>query len=306
MAKISKPLDNSKYERINKIYERLNNNSNGATFTELANELGVSTKTIQRDFNEVLIGLGALRYGRYWKIDQKEARDSLGVQERIIIGILDEMAKNAGKTFYGKAHSLLSQITQQLDHPIFANLDSEALDDTNIKLFEELELAIKNKNEVSFEYKSKLFQIKPLKLAFFDGFWYLLTLDSSNEDTFKKFHLKTIKNLNQLDIIFQTPLLVEDRLKKANTIWFDLTEPYDVKLLVSSSISKFFERKPLKGQSITGKDKDGSVEITIPITHEMEIVPLILWYMPHIKVLEPDWLANEIKNKVEGYLQEIK
>ena len=298
MAKISKPLDNSKYERINKIYERLNNNSNGATFTELANELGVSTKTIQRDFNEVLIGLGALRYGRYWKIDQKEARDSLGVQERIIIGILDEMAKNAGKTFYGKAHSLLSQITQQLDHPIFANLDSEALDDTNIKLFEELELAIKNKNEVSFEYKSKLFQIKPLKLAFFDGFWYLLTLDSSNEDTFKKFHLKTIKNLNQLDIIFQTPFLVEDRLKKANTIWFDLTEPYDVKLLVSSSISKFFERKPLKGQSITGKDKDGSVEITIPITHEMEIVPLILWYMPHIKVLEPDWLANKIKKNI--------
>ena len=101
-------------------------------------------------------------------------------------------------------------------------------------------------------------------------------------------------------------MLVEDRLKKANTIWFDLTEPYDVKLLVSSCISKFFEKKPLKGQSITGKDKDGSVEITIPITHEMEIVPLILWYMPHIKVLEPDWLANEIKNKVEGYLQEIK
>lgn len=306
MAKISKPLDNSKYERINKIYERLNNNSNGATFTELANELGVSTKTIQRDFNEVLIDLGAIRTGRYWKIDQKEAKDSLGVQERIIIGILDEMAKNAGKSFYGKAHSLLSQITQQLEHPIFANLDSEALDDSNIELFERLETSIKKKTEVSFEYKSKTFQIKPLKLVFFDGFWYLLALDSNDDDSFKKFHLKTIKNLNQLDIIFQTPLLVEDRLKKANTIWFDLTEPYDVKLLVSSSISKFFERKPLKGQSITGKDKDGSVEITIPITHEMEIIPLIQWYMPHIKVLEPDWLAQEIQSKVEKYLKEIR
>jgi hypothetical protein len=35
-------------------------------------------------------------------------------------------------------------------------------------------------------------------------------------------------------------------------------------------------------------------------------VKKIILSTPHIKVLEPDWLANEIKNKVEGYLQEIK
>ena len=101
------------------------------------------------------------------------------------------------------------------------------------------------------------------------------------------------------------PQLVEDRLKKANSIWFDLTEQFDVKLLVSKDIAKFFERKPLKGQSITGKDADGSIEITLAITNEMEIMPLIQWYMPHIKVLEPDWLADSIKTKVSAYLSEI-
>jgi hypothetical protein len=33
------------------------------------------------------------------------------------------MAKGAGKVFYSKAHSLLSQVTQQLEHPIFTNVN---------------------------------------------------------------------------------------------------------------------------------------------------------------------------------------
>jgi len=39
----------------------------------------------------------------------KKVNDGLCPNERII---LDEMAKNVGKQFYGKAHSLLSQISQ--------------------------------------------------------------------------------------------------------------------------------------------------------------------------------------------------
>ena len=37
----------------------------------------------------------------------------------------------------------------------------------------------------------------------------------------------------------------------------------------------------------------------------MEIIPLILYYIPYIKVLEPQWLANDVKNRVQGYLKEL-
>jgi predicted DNA-binding transcriptional regulator YafY len=37
----------------------------------------------------------------------------------------------------------------------------------------------------------------------------------------------------------------------------------------------------------------------------MEILPLILYYIPYIKVLEPQSLADEIKDRVQGYLKEI-
>ena len=303
---IQKQSDNSKYNRINQIYSMLKNNTHGLTITELANELNVSTKTIQRDLYEVLSDLGAIKEGRTWKIDPKLENDDLNSNERLILGILDEMAKSAGNVFYSKAHSLLSQITQQLEHPIFTNVNAEFLEDKSIALFEQIEKAIKEKNEIKFDYENYNFHVKPLKLAFFDGFWYLLALHvKKNKEEFKKYHLKTIKKVEVLNIKFDVPSLVEERLKFANSVWFNLDEQYSVRLLLDKQIRKYFERKPLRGQSIIGEDRDGSIEIEIKISNNMEIIPLILYYIPYIKVLEPQHLADEIKDRVQGYLEEI-
>ncbi len=305
MAKIVKEQNNTKYNRINQIYEMLKNNVHGMTITELSNELDVSTKTIQRDLYEVLADFGAIKDGRYWKINPKLTEDNLASNEKLILGILDDMAKNAGSIFYSKAHNLLQQVTQQLEHPIFTNIDSEALDENTLHRFETIEKAIKNKNEITFKYIKNKFKVKPLKLAFFDGFWYLLCLDSNDKDTFKKFHLKSINDLKTTAAIFDISTQIEEKLRYANSVWFNFDEPYSVRLFLSKEIKKYFERKPLKGQALIGEDKDGSIEIEIKITNEMEIIPLILYYIPYIKVLEPQWLADVVKDKVQGYLKEL-
>ncbi len=303
---IHKNNDSSKYERINQIYDRLLKTPTGVSISELSKELDVSTKTIQRDLYEVLQEYGAIKEGRQWKIDPKIANDNLGANERIILSILDQMAKSGGKTFYSKAHSLLAQVTQQLEHPIFANINSESLEEANILLFEKLEVSIKQRTQVSFEYdKKRIFIVNPLKLVFFDGFWYLLALDCNEDNRFKKFHLKSIKNLTTTQIHFDIATTLEESLQYANSIWFSLEEPFIVRLLLNKNIRKYFERKPLRGQSVMGQDNDGSLEIEIRITHEMEIIPLILWYLPNIKVLEPQWLAKKVKAKVMQYLDEL-
>ena len=302
---VQKQNDNTKYNRINQIYEMLKNNVHGMTITELAKELDVSTKTIQRDLYGVLSDFGAIKEGRTWKIDPKLTQDNLASNEKIILGILDEMAKGVGGIFYSKAHSLLSQVTQQLEHPIFANINGEYLEEKSIALFEQIERAIKKKVEIKFDYENYNYHVKPLKLAFFDGFWYLLALHIGKEDVFKKYHLKTIKNVQALEVNFEIPQIVEDRLIYANSVWFNLDEQFVVRLFVDKNIRKYFERKPLRGQTIIGEDRDGSIEIEIKLTHEMEIMPLILYYIPYIKVLEPQWLADDVKERVQEYLKEI-
>lgn len=307
MPKVERPSNNSKWERINTIYELLKQSCEGMSIQQLSGQMNVSTKTIQRDLYEVLGEYGAIKVGRMWKLDSKKAEDNLNPSERIILGILDEMAKNAGSNFYGKAHSLLKQISQQLEHPIFANIESEALDEQHIALFSSLEKAIKSKHTISFEYKKHTFDVEPLKLAFFDSFWYLLAYDKNDDNKFKKFYLKSIGTLTINEETFQIDSLLEERLKKANSVWFDLDEElFDVHLLIDKEIMTYFDRKPLKGQSVVGKDPDGSCEVIVPITHEMEIIPLIFWYMPHIKVLEPEWIADIVKGKTQEYLQSLQ
>ncbi len=305
MNPIQKSQDNTKYSRINLIYKKLLNTAEGCTIADLSKELSVSTKTIQRDLYEVLSEFGAVKEGRYWKINPKIANDNLGANERIILGILDEMAKNGGKEFYGKAHNLLSQVTQQLDHPIFANLDSEMLEQSHIEMFEKLEIAIKQKKQIDIQYSKNTFHLKPLKLVFFDGFWYLLALDIDAKEQFKKFHLKSIQSTAITDNTFEVTTDLEERLKKANSVWFNLDTPFIVTLLLDKTIVKYFQRKPLRGQTITGEDKDGSVEITIEITNEMEILPLVFWYIPYMRVLEPQWLADRVKARIGEYYQSI-
>ena len=173
-------------------------------------------------------------------------------------------------------------------------------------MFEKIEIAIKDKKEIKFDYEKYNFHVKPLKLAFFERFWYLLAFHlKDNKETFKKYHLKTIRNIQILDKTFEIPQIVEERLKYANSVWFNLDEQFSVRLFLDKDIRKYFERKPLKGQTIIGVDKDGSMEIEIKITNEMEIIPLILYYIPYIKVLEPQWLAEKIKKRIDKYSKEI-
>lgn len=116
-------------------------------------------------------------------------------------------------------------------------------------------------------------------------------------DIFKKFYLKNIQNITLTQESFQTDEILEARLRKVNSIWFSLDKPFVVRLLVEESVRKYFERKPLNSQIITGKDKDGSIEIELEINHEMEILPLV-YYIPYIKVLEPDFIADKVKEVV--------
>ncbi|WP_300642259.1 WYL domain-containing protein [uncultured Helicobacter sp.] len=298
-------LENSKIKRIKYIYDRLLQSPLGLGIGELAEELGVSTKTIQRDFYETLGEYGIIKDGRKWRIDHSKAQNFGNEDEQIVASILEELAKNSGSTLYTKAQSLLTRTLQRIEHPIFANLQSEKLDENDLKNFKILEKAIKTKNEVEFAYEGKIFVVKPLKLAFFDGFWYLLVLDSKHKNTFKKFHFKSIANPTPLSIKFEIPFSIEEKLKNANSIWFSLSDAFDVRLHIHASVKKYFLRKPFVGQKSCGEENDGSIIIDVPVTNAMEILPIVYSYIPFIKVLSPEWLRKDVKKTIKAYAKEL-
>lgn len=303
MKPIITKQENSKFERINTIALKLRERPH--TIKELTAMLGVTSKTIQRDLYDTLREYGAVKNGHYWSLKDEDASDGLDGDDRVVLNILDNVAKNMGSNFYSKAHVLLEQISQQLNHPILTNINNEKLSEDDLVNFQTLEDAIREKAEIICTYNGFEFIVKPLKLALFEGFWYLLLLDSKKSNKFKKFHLKSIKDIKRSGDKFELSGELDERVKAMNSAWANLEAPKIARLLLAPEVAKYFERKPHAKQRITGQDSDGSVEIEIEFTHIMEIKPLIYYYLPFIKVLEPKELADEVKKDVSEYLKEI-
>ena len=290
---------NERFWRINEICKLIAKTP--LSTSQIADKLGVSERTIQRDLNGVLVKYGAVRNGRLWSID--ESKIDPKDENQIILAVLDKMAKNVGAEFYSKAHGLLKGISEGLNHPIFVSLSAEKLEKKDIELIENLESVIASRNEIELLYFSKTHRLSPIKIALFDGFWYLLAMAG---EKLKKFHLKSIKEIKILPSKFKIDESLENRIKSANSAWFDPEKSFIVRLWIDKVVKKYFERKPLPNQQIMCENEDGSIEIEVQVTHIMEIKPLVFYYLPHIKVIEPSNRTNDILAEMERYIKEIR
>ena len=97
---------------------------------------------------------------------------------------------------------------------------------------------------------------------------------------------------------------LEQKLKRAHSAWFNLNEPFLVRLLIDAEIAKYFQRKSIQG-GILSPQKDGSAILEIEISHIMEIKPLVYEFIPHIRVIEPEWLNDELKAEIAEYVESI-
>ena len=290
---------NERSKRLGRIFEMISHEPKSTK--QIADALGLNVRTIQRDLNEILAFNGAVKKGRLWSVDKSEFDPN--DENQIVLSVLDKMAKNVGAEFYSKAHGLLKGISEGLNHPIFVSLSAEKLEKKDIELIENLESVIASCNEIELLYFSKTHRLSPIKIALFDGFWYLLAMAG---EKLKKFHLKSIKEIKILPSKFKIDESLENRIKSANSAWFDPEKSFIVRLWIDKVVKKYFERKPLPNQQIMCENEDGSIEIEVQVTHIMEIKPLVFYYLPHIKVIEPSSLADDILAEMERYIKEIR
>lgn len=222
----------------------------------------------------------------------------------VVFSLVKNFTQNQGYEIYQKSKGLFKNINKEYKNAFFIQPKNENLDSSDLEFFKSLAAAIENKEIVNFTYNNYKFRVKPLKIANFDGFWYLLCLDANKDDKFKKFHLKSIKNLTILNEKFTNTKDIEAKLKNANSIWFDIDKKgFIVELLVDNSILKFLERIPLKTQTIIRKQDES--EVHLKVSNYYEIVPFILQFIPFIKVIAPNDLNEHLKKLLSEYLKSI-
>lgn len=280
---------------------------NGAKLTnsELAEEFNVSTKTIQRDFVKLVALYPIYKDGRKWCIQSDfQFDEQLSIEDDITLKLLSNVSKSFDKSFSQRADKLLQRVNENINSSIYTKIE---LEDISNKLSEinKIETAINNSQTIIFTYLrgENYFdvELEPYKVVNFEGFWYLI---GKNKDILKKYYLQSIFDIKLLNKKYRVSKKALKSIENALNIWFKEGEYIRIKLFINKSIAKYFQRKPLSPtQSLVEFDKDENMIISLEISNENEIIPVVKYWLPNIKVLEPKELNEKIKKEIEKFLK---
>ncbi|MCV6608463.1 MAG: transcriptional regulator [Campylobacterales bacterium] len=272
---------------------------------ELAEEFNVSVRTIQRDLNERLIGFPISKQNGKWRMEEGfSLTKNISVKEEFTLQVLEEISKNFGDDFSKSAKSLFEKLRNIEDSPIYIKNYMEDIS-KDIEKIREIESAINTNNKVSFTYKkgneTKEIETNPLKIVNYEGLWYLSALDKK----IKTYRLKSIREVTILEEKFKKPKDIDSILDKAINIWFESDKkPFTVKLKVENRIKQYILEKPISPtQNVLQEFENGDIEISVQITNNMEILPTIKYWIPHLIPMEPKAVVDEFNNNLETMLK---
>lgn len=273
---------------------------------ELAEEFQVSGRTILRDFTERLGSFPIYKEKAKYKMQEGfRLEKSKTFEDTLVLDILEKITQSIGGKLASKTHKLLDKLRNEDFNPIYTKLNIEDISD-KFALIEQLEQAIKKTQVISCVYNNEINPpakeiLKPLKIVNYEGFWYLVALDS--DGYVRKLYLKRVSHVKGTGEHFTSDARIDSLLENSISIWFQSDrDPFDVVVYANARAAKYFKRRPLPTQKIESLHQDGSLEFRVTITYEMEIIPIIKYWIPHLKVLEPLWLQEMINEDLQSYL----
>jgi predicted DNA-binding transcriptional regulator YafY len=281
--------------------------------SEIAEEFNVSLRTIQRDMDFLNVAgfpLSSPERGSYTFAEGFSLKKAnLTGEEASLLSFLFDMAKSLGKDFEKPCSNLINKIMQQeYETPFYAKLPQGPMQKLESPSIKTLEDAVCNFQKVIITYEIsgglKKYKLCPLKIAFYDGFWYLLAQKDTKEGVIK-FRIDKIKDTAAQDGYFVPPKNLQTMLDESVNIWFSEFEPSKVLLHIDKEVASYFrQRVYFPKQKITEENKDGSLIVETQITDKMEILPTVMYWIPYVTVVEPQTLQKELKETLRGYLKD--
>lgn len=282
---------------------------------EIAEILSVTQRTIQRDL-KILFDVGypieSLENGRHQFMEGFSLRKvSLSDEQASLLSFMFEVASGLGETFEASFRDLFKRLlSKDLYTPYYAKIPTKQAPLPATTMVKYLESAIVENNRVQIKYVSaaqieKEYCLEPLKIAFFDGFWYLIAV-KKGEKQIQKYRVDRILDVLILEEFFCPISNIDKILGESVNIWFDEVRGERVLIRISSEAVQYFkDRKYFPLQKIVEERKDGSIVIETFPANLYEIKHIIMHWIPSLTVLEPASFKAEIKSIVDGYLKTL-
>ena len=267
----------------------------------LADEFGVNLRTIQRDLN--------VRFA-YLPLQKSDGRYHL---DPAFLGKLStkDIERFAGLAGVGGLFPALSDdfLRDIFDTRIQAALLVKGHHYENLagkeSLFRELEKAIIARQQVAFDYlktagKKAYPALSPYKLINNKGIWYVAALDG---EKLKSFSFSKIERLRTLETSFTWDQRIDKQLAEEDGIWLS-EEKQEVVLKVSSEVASYFKRRRLSANQVIEKElEDGGLIVSAKVGHPNQILPIVRYWIPHIRIISPETLQDEMEIGLAEYLK---
>ena len=300
--------------------------SSKVSVKELALQCESSTRTIQNDFNDLrdYFGEQLIKKGEsYSLLTPNSFANIFKTHPRTIKRFLYHLSV-VDSDFYTIFTTQYSDLLKALNFnnsPIYQieNSPYEQLKESNKKILFALEEHISKQNYINIYYRDQLYfsHSIPIKILYLKENWYLALLTTNNienNSTFKTLRINFIEKIKKVTFEpkkfhydFEEKLKAEKFLKKIQSPFSRINATtYTVKLKVSAEVARFFKAKCyLKSQKILEKRESGELIISYEVSHELEIIPLIQQWIPHLKVLEPLELKEKIVQNLKEFMKGV-
>jgi predicted DNA-binding transcriptional regulator YafY len=267
----------------------------------LADEFGVNLRTIQRDLNVRFAYLPLQKTDGYYHLDPT----FLG---KLSTKDVDRFAGLAGVR--GLFPSLSDDFLRDIfDARIQAAVMVKGHNYENMAgkeaAFRSLEQAIVGHQHIAFDYQKdsglKSYSgVAPFKLINHKGIWYLAARDG---EKLKAFSFAKIENLRVLESRFPADPDIDKQLAEEDGIWLS-DEKKEIVLKIDCEVAGYFKRRKLIANQVIEKElEDGGLIISAKVGHPNQVVPIVRYWIPHIRIISPEGLQAEMEKELTEYLK---
>lgn len=266
----------------------------------LAEEFGVNLRTIQRDLNERFAYLPLLKTGRFYHLDPY---------------FLGKLSSRDIERFAGLAgvRGLFPSLSDDFLCDIFDGRLQTALlvkghDYENLAgkegLFRQLEQSIVEHRLIAFEYckiegLKHYSNLEPYKMINHKGIWYLAGKDG---DKLKTFSFSKIESLQVSEQGFVPDSTVDHSLIDEDGIWLGVDKK-EIVLKIALEAAGYFKRRKLIANQVIEKElEDGGLIVSTRVAHPNQVVPIVRYWLPHIRIISPESLQDEMEQELRRYL----
>ncbi|WP_297924223.1 YafY family protein [uncultured Agitococcus sp.] len=161
--------------------------------------------------------------------------------------------------------------------------------------------AIQARYQVEFVYKHQPRLVQPYRIIHHHGCWYLAAVSNNQLRAYRMSRISQPQPKAELGEFDFEPTILK-QLENEESIWFG-QQKQEVILSVHGEVALHFkQRQLLPEQEVIKSLDDGGLLVSSKITHVTQILPLVRYWIPHLKIVNPESLQQQLESELKGYL----